>query len=75
MEPMVVFGAFLVVFCGYVALMDALRDLGRGRAAVVAREAAAMRRRRHAVRRPIFSASHRGGGGVARWQAPLRGSV
>ncbi len=74
MEPIVIFGAFLVVFCGYIALVDVFRDLGRYRATIV-REAAAIRRRRQAMRRPIFSASRREGGGAARWQAPLRGSA
>ncbi len=74
MEPMVIFGAALVVYCGYIALADALRDLRRGRP-TASGETAAIRRRRPAVRRPIFSASRRAGGGVARWQGPLTGSV
>ncbi len=74
MELIVIFSAGLVVFCGYIALVDAVNDLKRGKAAVT-QKLTEKRRHRARTRRPIFSAHRRGGGGVARWQAPLRDSV
>ncbi len=73
MEPMVIFGAGLVVYCGYLSLQDALRDWQRERGGKCA---AGAKKASHAARRPaIFSAPGRGGAGVARWQAPSGGFV
>ena len=73
MEPMVIFSAGLVVFCGYIALVDAARDR-QGR--VIAKKEASQKRQARAVRRRlIFSTPRREGGGGARWQGPLTGSV
>ena len=74
MEPMVIFSAGLVVFCGYIALVDAARD--RRRAKVITKKEAAGKRRIRTVRlRLIYSAPHQEGGGGARWPGPLSGSV
>ncbi|HTP66536.1 MAG TPA: hypothetical protein VMJ66_14175 [Geobacteraceae bacterium] len=74
MEPMVIFGAGLVIYCGYIAVVDAVSDLQRGKA-IVAKEAVEKRRVRAVGRRLIFSASRRAGGADARWRGPLTGSV
>ncbi len=73
MEPMVIFSAGLVVFCGYIALVDAVNDLKRGKAAVK-KGTMEKRRCRAGMRRPIFSAHRREDGADARWQGPLAGS-
>ncbi len=75
MEPMVIFSAGLVVFCGYIALMDAAHDQRRSRAAIAKKEAAEKRRIRKVRQRLIFSAPHREGGAGERWPGPLTGSV
>ena len=74
MEPMVIFSAGLVVYCGYIALIDAARDLRLGKV-ISKKEAAEKRRIRTVRRRLIFSARRREGGAGARWPRPLTGSV
>ena len=74
MEPMVIFSAGLVVFCGYIALVDAVRDRQRAKV-ITKKEAVGKRRCRTVRRRLIFSAPRREGGGGARWPGPLTGSV
>ncbi len=74
MEPIVIFSAGLVVFCGYIALVDAVNDMKRSRAAVK-KGAVEKRRLRAGMRRPIFSAHRREGGAGVRWRGPLAGSV
>ncbi len=73
MEPLVIFSAGLVVFCGYIALIDAINDLKHGKAAVK-KEVAEKRRYRARTRQPIFSAHRREGGAGVHWQGPLAGS-
>ena len=74
MEPMVIFSAGLVVFCGYIALVDAARD--RQRAKVINKNEGEGKCRVSQVKRHlIFSAPRREGGGGARWTGPLTGSV
>lgn len=73
MEPMVLFSAGLVVFCGYIAIVDAVSDR-QGRV-IAKKEAAEKHRARPARRSLIFSAPRREGGGGARWPGPLTGSV
>lgn len=72
MEPIVVFGAGLVLYCGFLAVVDAARDAGRGRAkaAIPSRN-----RLRPALRRSSCAVPGRADGGGVRWPAPLRGSV
>lgn len=74
MEPMVIFSAGLVIYCGILALADALRDMRRG-----AFKGKSGARGRSPVdsgkRRVIFSARRRGGAGGAHWPRPLAGSV
>ena len=74
MEPMVIFSAGLVVFCGYIALVDAVHDRQAAKV-ITKKEATAKRRTRTVRRRLIFSAPRRAGGGGARWPGPLTGSV
>ena len=73
MEPMVIFSAGLVIYCSYVSLADALRDMRQGNATAKKR-AATKRKRLVAGRHTIFSVPRRGDGGVARWPRPLTGS-
>lgn len=74
MEPMVIFSAGLVVFCGYIALVDAIHDRQISRV-VAKKEAAGKRRIRTKGRRLIFSVPRREGGGGGRLPGPLTGSV
>jgi hypothetical protein len=74
MEPMVIFSAGLVVYCGYIALLDALHDRQGGK--IIAKNEAVEKRQFRAVRqRLIFSVQRREGGGGKRWPGPLTGSV
>jgi len=74
MEPMVIFGAGLVVYCGYIALADAGRD--RRSAKVITKNEEAKKRRIRTVRRRLISSTpRRAGGGGAHWPGPLTGSV
>ncbi len=74
MEPMVIFSACLVVYCGYISLVEELRDLRAARL-LVKRIASRKKRNRSLRRGPAFAAPRRGGGGGARWPRPLAGSV
>jgi hypothetical protein len=74
MEPMVIFSAGLVVFCGYIALVDAVHDRQCSRVAAK-KESGGKRQTRTVRRRLIFSAPRREGGGGRRWPGPLAGSV
>ena len=74
MEPMVIFSAGLVVYCGYLALIDAIRDGERDKetAQDAAKESGAV----PAARSGATSAtSRRAGGAAARWPRPLTGSA
>ena len=74
MEPMVIFSVGLVVFCGYIALMDAARDWRRNR--VNAKHTGDLKSSARSSRRRVtFSAARREGGVDARWPGPLTGSV
>jgi hypothetical protein len=74
MEPMVIFSAGLVVFCGYIALVDAVNDWHGGRVAAK-KENGGKRQIRTVRRRLTFSAQRRAGGGGRHWPRPLTGSV
>jgi hypothetical protein len=74
MEPMVIFSAGLVLFCGYLALIDAVHDRRHSRVGTK-KEAMEKRRIRIVSRRAIFSAPCREGGAGARWPRPLTGSA
>ncbi|GFE56874.1 hypothetical protein AOG1_07530 [Geobacter sp. AOG1] len=70
MEPIVVFGAGLVLYCGYLAAMDTWRDWRRSRVKVRATVRAISHRRRS-----LCVAAGRAGAAAARWQVPAKGSA
>ncbi len=67
MEPIVVFAAGLVLYCGWLTLLDELREWRRSRF---------VRKVKKAFARKQFKAATvcRGGGGAAHWPVPLKGS-
>jgi len=74
MEPIVVFGAGLVLYCGYVAAVDTWRDWRRSRVKVRATVKAAVKASSH-QRRALCAAAGRAGAAAARWQVPAKGSA
>jgi hypothetical protein len=74
MEPMVIFSAGLVMYCGYIALVDVVRDGWCGKVKAE-RSDRKKRRTRAAKERVIAAAAGRGGGGGGHWPRPLAGSV
>jgi hypothetical protein len=74
MEPIVVFSAGLVIYCGYIALADALHDLRRG--SLERKHCVEEKSPECAVKPPvILSARRRAGGGGGHWPGTLAGSV
>ena len=77
MEPMVIFGIGLVIYCGWHTCLDVLRDVKRERrhACCVVRAT----RKKLSPRRsraPIVSSGRgRGDGGGGHWPALLKGSA
>lgn len=74
MELLVLFGAMLVVYCGWLVILDELRTWR------VSMRVAPEKKRRPSTSSvrgtaTLFAGPGRGGDGVARWPAPLRGSV
>ncbi len=74
MEPIVVFGAGLVLYCGYLAAVDTWRDRRRSRVKVRAAVKEAVKVTSHR-RRSLCAAAGRAGAVAARWQVPAKGSV
>jgi hypothetical protein len=72
MEPMVIFSAGLVLYCGWIALVEAIRD---GEQAQVKHAVKAKRRGRSPGEQAISAASRREGGAAARWPRPLADSA
>ena len=72
MEPIVIFAAGVVLYCGWLSLRDDLRGWRRSRFARKVKEGAAVRQQLGRLR---GAASGRGGGAVARWPVPLKGSA
>ena len=79
MEAMVIFAAGLVVYCGWLALLDTARDKGLGRARGVVKtvdgSTSALERGSLKRRRALCGASRPEGGAAARWPAPAKGSA
>jgi hypothetical protein len=73
MEPLVIFGAGLVIYCGFIALCDAMRDFrqkpdpGTEKAPATAKV--------YQFRKSRPAAAGRGGGAAARWRAPKASSA
>jgi len=61
MEPLVLFGAGLVVYCGYLAVMDEIADVKRSlaKSGVKRRQKAAVKGKR-ATRNPVGSGAGKG---------------
>ena len=77
MEPMVIFSAGLVVYCGYLTLGDLLRDVDRERRRAIRIARAARNKPCPGRSRASVTSSGRGreDAGGARWPALLKGSV
>ncbi len=79
MEPIVIFAAGLVVYCGWLALLATARDKGRGRVngvvKTVDRSTSALERGSLNRRRALCAAARPGGGGAGRWPARVKGSA
>ncbi len=74
MEPMVIFSAGLVVYCGYLTWLDALRDRKRHRATRT--EKVREKKPYPARRAPVISADRsRGDAGGVHWPVLLKGSA
>ena len=73
MEPLVVFSVGLVVYCGYLSLLDAVRD--RERSCAGKTEKAKEKKLYPAPGRAIFSGRDRGDGADAHWTGLAKGSV
>ena len=72
MEPLVVFSAGLVIYCGVLTMYDELRTWrSHARKQPVKKEL----QTRLPARADLFSVPGRGGGGGGRWPTPLGGSV
>ena len=72
MEPLVLFGAALVIYCGYIAVTDELRGWRRARGRSPATGPQPAKREKAGV---PFSVRGRAGGAGGRWPAPLGGSA
>jgi hypothetical protein len=74
MEPMVIFSAGMAMYCGYIALVDAVRDRQSGKVKAE-RPDRETRRTRATRKRVISAAAGREGGGGGHWPRPLTGSA
>jgi hypothetical protein len=75
MEPMVIFVAGLVVYCGWLALLDMARGRARGVVKTVDRSTSALERGSLKRRRALCAAARPEGDAAGRWPAPVKGSV
>ncbi len=74
MEPLVIFGAGLVIYCGFIALYDTGRDFRQK--PDPAKEKAPARAKVYQFRKKATpAAAGRGGGAAARWRAPRASSA
>ena len=71
MEPIVIVGAIIVIYCGYLTVTDEMRDRQRSKAAKRANRGDVIRIRR---RRVSISLSGPEGSVAGRWPEPLRDS-
>ncbi len=72
MEPLVLFGAALVVYCGWLTVTDDMRAWRRNALKLPAKKRARVKKE---VTATLFSTRGRGGGAAVRWPAPARGSA
>ncbi len=70
MELIVVAGVAVVIYCGYVTILEELRSALTARAGVSAAEKRAVKRRR-----PAYAAHGRGGVVAGHWPAHAKGSA
>ena len=79
MEPMVIFAAGLVVYCGWLALLDTAlakgRSRARGAAKSVDRSPSPLERGSLKRRRDLCGAARPEGAAAGRWPAPVKGSA
>lgn len=74
MEPLVIFGAGLVIYCGFIALYDTVRDFRQK--PDPAREKAPARAKVYQFRKKSTpAAAGRGGGAAAHWRAQRASSA
>ncbi len=74
MEPLVIFGAGLVIYCGFITLYDTARDFRQK--PDPAKEKAPARARVYQFRKKSLpAAAGRGGGAAARWRVPRASSA
>ena len=73
MEPIVLFGAGVVLYCGYISLNDFLDDI-RGRKATPSQASLPVHTVINPRQKVPSSTAGQGDGVAARWPAPLAGS-
>lgn len=71
MEPIVIVGAIVVIYCGYLTVTDEMRDWQRSKTAKKIKKTHGIRTRRRHV---SISLSCPEGSVAARWPEPLRDS-
>jgi hypothetical protein len=71
MEPIVVVAAGLVIYCGYLAVLDELKDWRRSRTVRTRRGVRSSRASRKEVKASLSCPED---GVAAHWPVPLRGS-
>ncbi len=75
MEPLVIFGAGLVAYCGYLSLIDAFRDREREQGLAKRDEIPGERQADVKPAAVTFSGHGRGDGADRRWTRLARGSA
>jgi len=72
MEPIVLFAAAVVLYCGWLTLKDDLQEFRRSS---VARRLRRFAKLRPQLRKISSSGVYRAGGAAAHWPAPAKGSA
>jgi hypothetical protein len=73
MEPLVIFDAGLVIYCGFIALFDSVRDFRQQ--PDPGEQKAPAKARVYQFRKSPPAAAGRGGGAAARWRVPKASSA
>ncbi len=74
MEPLVIFGAGLVIYCGFIALYDIVRDF-RQKPDPAKEKTPATAKVYQFRKKSSPAAAGRGGGAAARWREPRASSA